>query len=78
MSTGRLSDGGSEASILSSDDALKPPPIDNSMLCVTDHSGTKRLPSLTDEGITYSQYIGVFLVFFNLGGGEALEHFAPS
>lgn len=40
----------SEASILSKDDALKPPPIDNSALCVQEPAGTKKLPSLTNEG----------------------------
>lgn len=40
----------SEASIISKEDAFKPPPIDNSGLCVQEPSGSKKLPSLTNEG----------------------------
>lgn len=40
----------SDASIISKEDALKPPPIDNSGLCVQEPSGIKKLPSLTNEG----------------------------
>ena len=29
---------------------LRPPPIDNSLLCVPEPSGSKKLPSLTNEG----------------------------
>lgn len=45
-----VSEVGSEASIISKDDLLKPPPIDNSALCVQESPGTKKLPSLTNEG----------------------------
>ena len=40
----------SDAVILSPSDALKPPPIDNSSLCVQESTANKKLPSLTNEG----------------------------
>ncbi len=39
-----------DAVILSPADALKPPPIDNSALCVQESTVNKKLPSLTNEG----------------------------
>ena len=48
--SGISSDTGSDAVILSKTDAFKPPPVDNSSLCVTESSGSKKLPSLTNEG----------------------------
>ena len=51
----------SETSIQSQDDILRPPPIDNSVLCVPQQSGTKKLPCLTNEGklteILYSLWV---------------------
>ena len=40
----------SEISVISKDESLKPPTIDNTPLCVPDPPGTKKLPSITNEG----------------------------